>query len=98
MSKTTFPTSIAHLTPLRLIHRRVQSLSKTAPVSAPNPSLAGLTRLPIPTSARPLGARRGTLRDLYTAGLVSVFRRDSVLRVWEPLRETPRHSEHDSAR
>lgn len=34
--------------------------------------------------------RRATLRDLYTFGLVSVFRRDSVLRVWEPLRETPR--------
>ena len=34
--------------------------------------------------------RRGTLRDLYTFGLVSVFRRDSILRVWEPLRETPR--------
>lgn len=34
--------------------------------------------------------RRATLRDLYTSGLVSVFRRDSVLRLWEPLRETPR--------
>lgn len=34
--------------------------------------------------------RRGTLRDLYTSGLVSIFRRDSVLRVWEPLRQTPR--------
>lgn len=32
---------------------------------------------------------RGTLRDLYTFGLVSVFRRHSVLRVWEPLREAP---------
>lgn len=30
---------------------------------------------------------RGTLRDLYTFGLVSVFRRHSVLRIWEPLRE-----------
>ena len=35
---------------------------------------------------------------LYTAGLVSVFRRDSVLRVWEPLRETPRRSDGDSTR
>lgn len=34
--------------------------------------------------------RRGTLRDLYTSGLVSIFRRDSVLRVWEPLRQSPR--------
>lgn len=34
--------------------------------------------------------RRATLRDLYTSGLVSIFRRDSVLRLWEPLRETPR--------
>jgi hypothetical protein len=37
--------------------------------------------------------RRETLRDLYVHGLVSVFRRDSVLRIWEPLRETPRKSE-----
>ncbi|MES2694052.1 MAG: hypothetical protein V4773_11310 [Verrucomicrobiota bacterium] len=34
-------------------------------------------------------SHRGTLRDLYTFGLVSVFRRHSVLRVWEPLREAP---------
>ena len=31
--------------------------------------------------------RRGTLRDLYTFGLMSVFRRHSILRAWEPLRE-----------
>ena len=34
--------------------------------------------------------RRATLRDLYTSGLVSIFRRESVLRLWEPLGETPR--------
>ena len=38
----------------------------------------------------PLRDRRASLRDLYTAGLVSIFRRDSVLRIWEPLREAPR--------
>ena len=42
------------------------------------------------TTSRSRATRRGTLRDLYTSGLVSIFRRDSVLRVWEPLRETPR--------
>jgi hypothetical protein len=41
---------------------------------------------------------RGTLRDLYTFGLVSVFRRSSVLRVWEPLRGTPAHHDQDAAR
>jgi len=39
---------------------------------------------------------RGTLRDLYTFGLVSVFRRHSVLRVWEPLREAPSPIAHPS--
>ena len=39
--------------------------------------------------SHPRSNQRGTLRDLYTFGLMSVFRRDSVLRVWEPLRETP---------
>lgn len=38
----------------------------------------------------PVVKHRGTLRDLYLSGLVSIFRRDSVLRIWEPLRETPR--------
>ncbi len=45
------------------------------------------------TSSRP--TRRGTLRDLYAFGLVSVFRRDSVLRVWEPLREAPSPQHHN---
>lgn len=31
--------------------------------------------------------RRSTLRDLYASGLVSVFRRPSLFRLWEPLRE-----------
>ena len=47
---------------------------------------------------RPVTNHRGTLRDLYTFGLVSVFRRHSVLRVWEPLREAPRHSNEDVLR
>lgn len=40
--------------------------------------------------SRPAFKHRATLRDLYVSGLVSVFRRDSILRIWEPLRETPR--------
>lgn len=39
-------------------------------------------------ASRPPLKHRGTLRDLYVSGLVSVFRRDSILRIWEPLRET----------
>ena len=38
----------------------------------------------------PVVKHRAILRDLYLSGLVSVFRRDSVLRIWEPLRETQR--------
>ena len=38
---------------------------------------------------QPCSSQRSTLRDLYTFGLMSVFRRDSIFRVWEPLRETP---------
>lgn len=49
-------------------------------------------------SYRPRSDRRATLRDLYLQGLVSVFRTDSILRVWEPLRETPRHSSEASMR
>ena len=37
--------------------------------------------------------RRSTLRDLHAFGIVSVFRRPSIFRIWEPLREQPRHSE-----
>jgi hypothetical protein len=31
--------------------------------------------------------RRSTLRDLHAFGIVSVFRRPSIFRIWEPLRE-----------
>jgi hypothetical protein len=41
--------------------------------------------------------RRSTLRDLYTYGLISIFRRHSVLRIWEPLRETPRRQREEFA-
>ncbi len=44
-------------------------------------------------TSRPPVQHRGTLRDLYVSGLVSVFRRDSILRIWEPLRETPRNED-----
>ena len=33
-------------------------------------------------------SRRSILRDLHAFGIVSVFRRHSILRIWEPLRET----------
>jgi hypothetical protein len=46
---------------------------------------------------RPRRDRRSTLRDLYTHGLISIFRRHSILRVWEPLRETPRRSREEFA-
>lgn len=53
--------------------------------------------LPLRAHLQPLqpASRRATLRDLYTSGLVSIFRRESVLRVWEPLRETPRFTSAD---
>ena len=37
--------------------------------------------------------RRSTLRDLYLFGIVRVFRRPSILQVWEPLRENPSRSD-----
>ncbi|MGH7958558.1 MAG: hypothetical protein ACREH8_16320 [Opitutaceae bacterium] len=37
-------------------------------------------------TARP--NRRSILRDLYAFGIVDVFRRPSIFRIWEPLRET----------
>ena len=37
--------------------------------------------------------RRLMLRDLHAFGLINVFRRPSLLRLWEPLRETPRHGD-----
>jgi len=37
--------------------------------------------------------RRSMLRDLHAFGFVCVFRQHSILRVWEPLRETPRHAD-----
>lgn len=37
--------------------------------------------------------RRTLLRDLHAFGIVHVFRRPSIFRIWEPLRETPHSSE-----
>ena len=56
------------------------------PLPAPASPVSRMKRF---LSARSSLDHRGTLRDLYTFGLVSVFRRHSVLRVWEPLREAP---------
>ena len=32
---------------------------------------------------------RAVLRDLHAFGIVNVFRRHSIFRLWEPLREHP---------
>jgi hypothetical protein len=37
--------------------------------------------------------RRPVLRDLHSFGILSVFRRPSIFRIWEPLRENPRPME-----
>jgi hypothetical protein len=39
--------------------------------------------------------RRPMLRDLHAFGLLNVFRRPSLFRLWEPLRETPRQGGDD---
>jgi hypothetical protein len=57
-------------------------------------SLASKIKRPTPLRSP---VHRGTLRDLYLSGLVSVFRRPSVLRVWEPLRGTPAQPDQDKA-
>jgi hypothetical protein len=37
--------------------------------------------------------RRSVLRDLYAFGILDVFRRHSIFRLWEPQRETARRSD-----
>ena len=37
--------------------------------------------------------RRSLLRDLHAFGIVNVFRRPSIFRIWEPLRELPHTSD-----
>ena len=39
--------------------------------------------------------RRSILRDLHAFGIVNVFRRPSIFRVWVPLRETPRTGDEE---
>ena len=56
----------------------------------PTPSSPNILRVKRLFRPQPRTSQRGTLRDLYTFGLMSVFRRDSVFRVWEPMRETRR--------
>jgi hypothetical protein len=46
-------------------------------------------RLALLFARRPV--RRSTLRDLHAFGVISVFRRHSIFRLWEPLREHPGH-------
>jgi hypothetical protein len=43
-----------------------------------------------PASPRPL---RFTLLALHASGVIQVYRRHSILRVWEPLREHPSRHE-----
>ena len=43
-----------------------------------------------PAPHRPL---RSTLRELHSSGTIRVFRRQSLLNVWEPLRENFHHDE-----
>ena len=45
-----------------------------------------------PTSTRTF-RRRSTLLELHRRGVVQVFRRHSVFRLWEPLRENPMRSD-----
>ena len=42
---------------------------------------------------KPRPNRRSMLRDLHAFGIVRVFRRPSIFRIWEPLRESPRDPE-----
>ncbi len=63
------------------------------PASSASASIASAMKRLI--TARPRFNHRGTLRDLYVSGLVSVFRRHSIFRIWEPLRETPRRTTSD---
>lgn len=57
-----------------------------APVA---PLLARLRRSPVPAPVN----RRSTLHDLHRSGIVRVFRRPSIARIWEPLREHPKPPE-----
>jgi hypothetical protein len=38
-------------------------------------------------------SRRSVLLDLHAFGVIHIFRRHSLLRLWEPLRETRRSPE-----
>jgi hypothetical protein len=42
---------------------------------------------------RPRSHRRTVLLDLHTFGHLHIFRRHSLFRLWEPLRETRRSAE-----
>lgn len=37
--------------------------------------------------------RRATLLELHRSGVVQIFRRHSIFRLWEPLREHPARTE-----
>lgn len=76
---------------------RAAATSRSTPARSAAATPAPAQRRLSPASVAPAPNRRATLRDLYTFGLVSVFRRDSVLRLWEPLRETPRLHRDESA-
>jgi hypothetical protein len=50
----------------------------------------------LPSLFFPRPNRRSVMRDLYTFGLLDVFRRPSIFRIWEPLRETPRDTDESN--
>ncbi len=58
--------------------------------TAPTMSLSRLFSPSRPANlARPVANLRPRLRDLHAFGLVSVYRRPSFFRLWEPLRGDP---------
>ena len=64
---------------------------KGAASCAPTSLIESFFTMKILSFSRP--NRRSVLRDLYAFGILNVFRRHSIFRIWEPLREVPRSSD-----
>lgn len=81
---------------LRPLLRSAASLPQTAALSAsPHPRLFPLAFL-LMNFFRTLVRRpnhRATLLELHRRGVVQIFRRHSIFRLWEPLREHPSRTE-----